>query len=825
MGIQVKIVCLSAFLITCVPNAYSFDQRCDYVMDASLDVESRVLRGKETISYHNDSESVLHELFFEMYPNCFRPGTKWWETEERDGSAATSFPFWFDESSLRVTDMRSGGEILATAEAGTYLKADFPNGIAPGSSVEIEASFVYKIPRIIDRGGYYEGNFHLIRWYPMVAVYDCEGWHTDEHIRWGEFYGNFGNYDVSITLDENYTIASSGVLAGSVNNGDGTKTERYVIENAHNFAFCADRRYKVASTEYQGIAINFYYFIENGVAERVLNYALAGMKYYSEHYGEYAYKQMNIAAASVKGIAMEYPGLVMIDRDSFDANIPGPRSMMETGVVHEIGHNWWYGAVGNNEFKEAWLDEGLNSFSVRCYMEDAYGKYANYIEYPSWLSGLKCLPNYTFRELDEDAAIAPYLSGYEQPVIQSASEYPSEYSYMVTVYETASLLIDKIRDEIGRDTFDEFLKTYYSRFKFRHPRTEDFISVLGEVTGKDWNPFFTDRFAKALSKPEDFKGLNDSYQGGLRYSVLPDSPRSDETVLTVLPFPLLSFADSDYGIGMLFSASRRSLDGISGSITPSYMFTTHKLGLDYMVNFPFNVLKRPILNQGVYVSGTEDGINVALSTTIGPKYGAYPNIGFALFDAFYAGVNRFSADIQYVDKTLYSDVSATLSPFYKFSFRLNLSLPIYWRLIANLSYQTGWTNAAGVDDQFKNLIFGAGASSLPEYQSIRAGLSLPVFGDIDWYLLREFLKLTGLKVSAGIEAYVPYLISRLDLTRPLHPDHAFFFSLPMTWFSTGFLGVYVTPTIAFPSLTSYAPEFHLSVSVSAFIFSLYQANF
>lgn len=127
--------------------------------------------------------------------------------------------------------MRSSGAVLVTREAGTYLRVDFLTGIAPGSSIEIEASFEYKIPRIIDRGGYADGNFHLIRWYPMVAVYDSEGWHTDEHVQWGEFYGNF---DVSITLDEKHTIASSGVLAESVNHGDGTKTERFLIENAHN---------------------------------------------------------------------------------------------------------------------------------------------------------------------------------------------------------------------------------------------------------------------------------------------------------------------------------------------------------------------------------------------------------------------------------------------------------------------------------------------------------------------------------------------------------------------------------------------------------------
>jgi aminopeptidase N len=308
----------------------------------------------------------------------------------------------------------------------------------------------------------------LAQWYPMLAVRDQHGWHTEPFTTTGDpFYSVMSDFEVTFRLPEGYRVISTG------NNKNQPVGSKITIkqDQVRDFAAVLTKDYRAVSGKYKDIQVNLWYM--NGmedVAKPLLEAAVSGMKFYSEKFGPYPYEEVDVVLGETgEGIAgMEYPGLV--------TSIPkiGTKKGIQPAVnvvVHELAHQWWYGVVGNNQAKEPWLDEGLTTFSEFLYMEEKMKE------------DERELLKRASKKADEIHQTAGISSA--QPLY----DYP-EPVYGLMVYIRPAAMLYELMDDIGKEKVLEILKTYYHRYQYKVATTRDFIRTANEVAGKDLTPFF-----------------------------------------------------------------------------------------------------------------------------------------------------------------------------------------------------------------------------------------------------------------------------------------------------------------------------------------------
>lgn len=453
-----------------------------YQIDVHLDVQDRRLSASERITFTNTSTQSVDTLFLHLYPNAFRNDSTTLMTEsifpERIKKNERHRGFIDVERVGIVSGLDlTGTEIISE----TIMKLPLPEPLLPQGSLELEIEFAVKLPQVLVRMGYSGNDFMIAQWFPKMAVLEKDGtWNAHQYHFNGEFFADFGEYEVSVTLPLEYVVAATGHLVEERDNSDSTKTLVFRAEDVHDFAWAASPDYHVARRMADGIELSYFYRpVHQERAERILDYAVLALEHYGSIFGKYQYTHFTTVDAKVGrgGGAMEYPTLITVPSSS---RIPPEKVRLEALLVfHETAHQWWYGMVASNEFEEAWLDEAFAEYSERRALEAMFGGKGNVID----LGGIRL-------SALELARLEYLLDPQSDPVVKNSWEFRDYLSYRSKVYAKGSLVLESLRTHLGPERMDQLTREYFRRYKFRHPKTADFLQLVNEFTGEDLTFWF-----------------------------------------------------------------------------------------------------------------------------------------------------------------------------------------------------------------------------------------------------------------------------------------------------------------------------------------------
>ncbi|MCB0428598.1 MAG: M1 family metallopeptidase [Flavobacteriales bacterium] len=504
-----------------------WQQDVHYTIKAKIDEQQDVIEGSEQLVYTNNSPDELTFVYFHLYQNAFQPGSYYDQLIRANGETPEFNGYEKNGLGTKLMMMKSNGQDLRVEYDNTVVKVYLTKPLKPGASVTFDIAFRTYYGLYDGRGGALssamrrrmkmwitDGNKHYdgVHWYPRISVYDRKfGWTTDQHLG-REFYGDFGTYDVELDFASNMVVEATGNLlnrkevlpddlaeklkienfkdkpwgeaASVITPYDSTqrKTWKYHAENVHDFAFTADPTYRIGEAEWNGIRC--VAVAQEPHASRWQNaaaYAAEIIRVYSQNIGMYTYHKMVVADARD---GMEYPMLTLDNGGD-----PGYRTLL----CHEIGHNWFFGQVGNNETYRAMLDEGfttwLTVFSLLQLEGDTIpaGKskyeYVNKYRKPDLVTWRRGLYPYIISTTQEDLSTLNTHSDDFSAFPESGQGYRNVY------YKTGSMLMN-LEYVLGKDLFRSAMAHYFEQWKICHPYVEDFRESIIRFTHVDLNWFF-----------------------------------------------------------------------------------------------------------------------------------------------------------------------------------------------------------------------------------------------------------------------------------------------------------------------------------------------
>ncbi|HAE13274.1 MAG TPA: hypothetical protein DCG24_03535 [Bacteroidetes bacterium] len=500
-----------------------WQQHVDYDISVALNDSMHMLNGNISMIYTNNSPESLTEIWMHIWPNAYENahtalGQQFIDDRNREMLLASAEELGFiDELNFQV-----GGKSVTWEyhpEHRDIARLMLPEPLQSGASVTIATPFRVKIPSSdFSRLGHSGNSYQITQWYPKPAVFDQSGWHAIPYLNQGEFYSEFGNYHVTITVPSNYIVAASGnLLTESERNfllqkaaetaamenfssdnsfppsAATTKTLEYELKDAHDFAWFADKRFHVlhgqAQLPYSGRTVDSWSYFTNfqtGLWMKSIDYLNRSVIAYSNYAGEYQWDVVQaVEGALSAGAGMEYPTITIIGGS---ANAAG----LDNVITHEVGHNWFYGMLGSNERDHAWMDEGINSYYENRYMTTYYPN-ANPLE--PFLGNAARFINADALEGKNTLDMAWYLIlGLErmnksQAIDQHSNNF-TQLNYGLLVYMKTAYLMRYMADFLGQGQFDRVMGKYFEEWNNKHPQPEDIRRVFEEETGENMAWFF-----------------------------------------------------------------------------------------------------------------------------------------------------------------------------------------------------------------------------------------------------------------------------------------------------------------------------------------------
>lgn len=459
-------------LATCVLQFSAFSQywqqKVDYTIDVTLNDKEKTLDAFEKIVYYNNSPDTLHFIWFHLWPNAYKNDrTAFSDQLLENGNTNFYFSDKEHKGYINRLDFKVNGSTAKTEDHPQHIdiiKLILPQPLAPNEHITITTPFHVKLPFNFSRGGYDGESFQITQWYPKPAVYDKNRWHPMPYLDQGEFYSEFGSFDVIITVPKNYIVAATGeeselteyIEDRTATKDLSTKTLRYKQGSIHDFAWFADKRFivKEDTCELSGrvIRITSYYTPEQEkIWKNSTQYAKDAICFYSKEVGEYPYNVAKVVQGPQSfGGGMEYPTITVISPMS------SAKDLDET-IAHELGHNWFYGILASNERNHPWMDEGLNSFYEQKYTESKYGKQAK-------------VPDLLYQtKINRRTA---------QPIETSSEEFTESNYYLAAYYGTAAAM-RALEEKSGKENFQKLMQQYFEEWKFKHPQPEDLKKIFG----------------------------------------------------------------------------------------------------------------------------------------------------------------------------------------------------------------------------------------------------------------------------------------------------------------------------------------------------------
>ncbi len=472
-----------------------WQQHADYKMEVVVDAKKYQYKGRQTLVYTNNSNDTLRKVFYHLFNNAFQPGsemdarassiadpdrrmvtrTKVGDKEVRESRISKLKP---DEIGyLKISNFKQDGASAATKVSGTILEVTLAQPILPKSKSTFTLDFDGQVPVQIRRSGRNNSEgveFSMSQWYPKLAEFDFEGWHTDAYIA-REFHGVWGNFDVRITIDKDYVLGGSGYLQNKNEIGHGyqdsgvkvdhgkkkTLTWHFIAPNVHDFTWAADRNYLHDIVKGpNNVDLHFLYknnpqIIDNWKALQPIMVRV--MDYFNHSVGAYPYQQYSFIQGGDGG--MEYAMCTLMLGN-------GKLEGMTETATHELAHAWFQHVLASNESKHPWMDEG----------------FATYIEQLALNQIMTPKQDNPFAEV-----YATYYnlvkSGKEEPQSTHGDRYNENRPYSIASYYKGCLFLTQLGYLIGQPQLDQTIKRFYADFKFRHPAPNDIMRTAERVSG------------------------------------------------------------------------------------------------------------------------------------------------------------------------------------------------------------------------------------------------------------------------------------------------------------------------------------------------------
>ncbi|QHI37521.1 Aminopeptidase N [Kordia antarctica] len=467
-----------------------WQQHVDYKMSVDMNVNNYRYTGTQKLVYTNNSPDALDKVYYHLYFNAFQPGS---EMDVRSRTISDPSPKIGSRISklsdaeigyLKVKSLMQNGQKVTYTTEGTILEVTLAKPIQPGKSATFDMNFDGQVPVQIRRSGRNNSEgvaLSMTQWYPKMAEYDFEGWHTPPYIG-REFHGVWGDFDVKITIDKKYVLGGTGYLqnpneigygyeTGTVKRPEGnTLMWHFNAPNVHDFTWAADPDYVHDTYKGEnGVTLHFLYKNDPSIKENWKNLqpkTAEMLSYFNKHIGQYPYKQYSVIQGGDGG--MEYAMCTLITGKRKFGSLVGVTS-------HELAHTWFQFLLATNESKHEWMDEGFTSYiSDQCMNE---------------------IMNMN-RENPYKGSYAAYLrlakSGGEQPLTTHADRYDYNRAYGASAYGKGEVFLAQLEYVIGKENVEKTLKKYFNDFKFKHPTPNDIKRTAEKVSGIHLDWYLTD---------------------------------------------------------------------------------------------------------------------------------------------------------------------------------------------------------------------------------------------------------------------------------------------------------------------------------------------
>jgi hypothetical protein len=496
-------------------------RNASYTIDVALDTEARRLTGSQVLTWRNIQELPTDELRFHLYWNAFRNDRSTWLLEDRVGGRDRRPELedadgwgWIEVDSTTLLpgdDPIGGGEAIDLTNGmrfespddgnphdRTVLVVPLPQPVEPGRTIRIQMQWRAQIPRDFDRTGF-RGNFYFFaHWFPKLGVYEADGWNCYQYHASTEYFSDYGIYDVTMTVPRGFVLGATGRELERRDNDDGTTTHRYFQEDVHAFTWTTSPYFQVREERFAepGLPpVNMRLLIQPehlGQVNRHFAATRAAIEHYGKWYGPYTYGHVTVvdpAYGSSSG-GMEYPTLFTAGTRLFN---PLASGSPESVTIHEMGHQYWYGLVGNNEFEDAWMDEGLNTFSTIRTQTKVYGENSLVRRYLSPPGGGRGYLPFVFYQIQ----VPPFhrrMDAYRRTATDDDPFVPTFRYHPMTGYNVSysktALWLATLEGYLGWDTLQEILHTFFERYRFGHPDPEDLFAIAEDISGRDLSWFF-----------------------------------------------------------------------------------------------------------------------------------------------------------------------------------------------------------------------------------------------------------------------------------------------------------------------------------------------
>jgi hypothetical protein len=498
-------------------------RNANYSIDVELDPATHTLIGREVLTWRNVTSRPAEDLRFHLYYNAWMNSRSTWMLElsgrrGRDFDLTSRRPEdwgWVDITGIRLlsasqspspfTDLTTLRRFISPDDGNpddrTVMSVPLPRPVAPGETITVEIAWTSHVPRTFARTGVIGNFFFLAQWFPKIGVLEDTGWNAHQFHAGTEFFSDYGVYDVRITVPNGWIVGATGVEQPRQDTPTGKTTHRFVQEDVHDFAWTTspDLVERTARFEQQGLpAVEMRLLLQPehvGQAERHFAATRACLGFYGTWYGPYPYGHVTIVDPAWQSGAggMEYPTL-------FTA---GTRWLVRSGVnqpedvtVHECGHQFWYGLVGNNEFEHAWLDEGLNTFSTGRVIAERfqpnYDADRFFGDFIPWV-----YRDVAQGRIDDGDRLPGYRTSAETDVPSTPSYryYPSSGGNIT--YAKTALWLHTLENLIGWPRLQRGMSLFFMRHVFTHPTPQDFFTAVSEGAGTDLTWYFNQVYRSA----------------------------------------------------------------------------------------------------------------------------------------------------------------------------------------------------------------------------------------------------------------------------------------------------------------------------------------
>jgi len=487
-------------------------RNANYSIDVELDPASRTITGREVVTWRNITAHPTSELRFHLYWNAWRNDRSTWlkETARASRGARSEDHETGDWSSIDIqaiqlvaggapmTDLTGAAHFIApddgNAEDRTVLSVALPTPVSPGGTAAVEIRWTAHVPRTFARTGAVDNFFFIAQWFPKLGVLEEQGWNTHQFHATTEFFSDYGIYDVRITVPRGWVVGATGRERSRSETPGGKTVHQFWQEDVHDFAWTTSPDYVEHTARFEhprlpSVEMRLLLQPEHeGQAERHFDAVRATLRSYGEWYGPYPYDHITIVDPAWQSEAdgMEYPTLF-----TAGSRWLTPRSTLDPeGVtVHECGHQFWYGIVGNNEFEDAWLDEGVNTFSTARVLDETFSPGFNstrfFGDFIPWVFYDMPLT----RETSGDR-----MDGYRRAATSDVPSTPSWRYFPATgrnlTYNKTAVWLHTLERYIGWRRLQHGMSLFFTRFSFRHPKPDDFFAAINEGAGQDLTWFF-----------------------------------------------------------------------------------------------------------------------------------------------------------------------------------------------------------------------------------------------------------------------------------------------------------------------------------------------